>query len=601
MDFECFFAPRSWTDEEITRLRIVAEIVASGAGRRRAELDLARQLSFELQIADLSRRFLDLEPEQVDAEVSEALEIAADLAGVDRSYLLTFMRRTGGFDLHEWHDPQIEPPAEQISHPWATEKVLSGEPIILPDVSDLPEEAAPERENLIGRGVLSLLVLPIHSADKIVGLIAFESMSHRRKWSEQHVTLLRLAGELLTTAVRRKRSVLALRESQSQVLQSQKMEAVGRLAGGVAHDFNNLLTIILGNSGALLRGLTDDDPNREDAQEIHDAANRAASLTRQLLNFSRRPIIEPRLVDLGTVVNGLESMLSRLIGEDIELSVVCENAPCLTRGDPGQLEQMVINLVVNARDAMPEGGKLTVHTDRTRLSETDSERLGAAGPGEYVRLEIADTGAGMSEETIAHAFEPFFTTKGQDQGTGLGLSMVYNIAHRSGGTVGIESMQEEGTRVRVLLPVASGPLEVDEPPSEPVTGGAGETVLVVEDEHAVRRLIRRILEQAGYRVLEAENGEKALAVEATHVGDIHLLVTDLVMPGMRGDRLAARLRERRPDTRVLFVTGYSEEESRAALRSHQSLQKPFTDHALLQNVRCLLDESAPVPQTGTST
>jgi two-component system cell cycle sensor histidine kinase/response regulator CckA len=383
------------------------------------------------------------------------------------------------------------------------------------------------------------------------------------------------------------------RQLEEQLRQAQKMEAVGQLAGGVAHDFNNLLTAILGYADILSSQVGEGSPATESVAEIRKAGERAASLTRQLLAFSRRQVLEPKVLDLNAVVENLEKMLRRLIGEDVELFTVLDRGIARVRADAGQLEQVVINLAVNARDAMPKGGTLTIETKDVELDEAYAREHISVRPGRYVMLAVSDTGIGMSVETKSHMFEPFFTTKGKGKGTGLGLATVYGIVKQSGGYIWAYSELDRGTSFKVYLPHVEG--AVDAAPtrrkSERQTGGS-ETVLLVEDEQAVRALVRRILERYGYTVIEASGAAQALEAARRHEGPIHLILTDVIMPEMGGSELAPRLAELRPDVRVLFMSGYTDDgilrQGLIAEGGH-FLQKPFTPEVLARKVRDVLD------------
>ena len=393
----------------------------------------------------------------------------------------------------------------------------------------------------------------------------------------------------------RREAEAALRRSEQQLLQVQKMEAVGRLAGGVAHDFNNLLTAIRGNAELLLADLPPDSVSREDVEEIRRAADRAAALTRQLLAFSRRQVLQPRMLDLNQSVGEMERMMRRLLGEDVEL--VTRLAPGLrrVRADPAQVEQVILNLAVNARDAMPGGGVLMVSTSNMDLGEELRRRFAYVVPGQYVLLEVGDTGYGMDARTLEMAFEPFFTTKPTGKGTGLGLSMVYGIVKQSGGYVWIDSEPGRGTRVRVYLPVATGaddPEEVVVP--VPRARGRG-TVLLVEDEETVRRIAERVLTRGGYTVLTAGEGAEAVALSRQHSGVIQVLVTDLVMPRMNGSDLAQRLMAERPGLRVLFISGYDRDAARSQGPMETGtdfIEKPFSPELLLERVGRLMEQVA---------
>ncbi|HYU16481.1 MAG TPA: ATP-binding protein [Candidatus Acidoferrum sp.] len=414
----------------------------------------------------------------------------------------------------------------------------------------------------------------------------------------------------------RKRAEEALRQAEDQLRQAQKMDAVGKLAGGIAHDFNNLLMVIRGDADLILRRLEPGNPMRQNAEGIREASDQAATLTRQLLAFSRKQVLAPSVVDLNTVVGGIQQMLRRLIGETINLVTV--TAPDLGRvkADPGQLEQMIINFAVNARDAMPDGGRLTIATSNVEVDAGTALQRGVA-PGPYVMLEVSDTGVGMDTETQSHLFEPFFTTKDQGKGTGLGLSTVYGIVNQSGGHIWVQTEPGKGTAFRVYLPRVERPAETPArampahqdnaavaAPSEPARtlfrseeaiASRRQTILLVEDAKRVREVVREILEMSGYEVLEARHGAEALQISGRHHGPILLMVTDVVMPEMSGRELAQRLAPLRPHMRVLYMSGYTDD----AIVKHGVLDagiafiaKPFTPDALAAKVREVLD-SAP--------
>jgi PAS domain S-box-containing protein len=394
------------------------------------------------------------------------------------------------------------------------------------------------------------------------------------------------------------------RALEQQLRQSQKMEAVGRLAGGIAHDFNNLLMVISGYAEFLLERLGSEPELRGPAQEISSAGERASSLTRQLLAFSRKQMLAPKIVNLNNVATENLKMLTRMIGEDIDLVMVPGANLWPVRADAGQIEQVIMNLAVNARDAMPSGGKLTIETANVTLDDTYARLHAPLPPGDYVMVAISDTGAGMDAETQSHIFEPFFTTKGT-KGTGLGLSTVYGIVKQSGGYIWVYSELGRGTTFKIYLPrvAATGELAAEMPlatarqlraPAEPGT----ETILVVEDEANLRYLARQFLEKQGYKVIEAADGAVAMQIAVAHEGVIHLLLTDVIMPGMNGRELAQRISEIRPNIRILYMSGYTENvvgRNGMLDAGVTLLQKPFNLHALKNKVREVLDTS-PIPQ-----
>jgi two-component system, cell cycle sensor histidine kinase and response regulator CckA len=377
--------------------------------------------------------------------------------------------------------------------------------------------------------------------------------------------------------------------------QAQKMEAVGRLAGGVAHDFNNLLTVINGFAEILQDQLPLGDRRRDMAGEIRKAGQRAAELTQQLLAFSRRQIVAPRVLDLNVVVADLERMLRRLIGEDVELATVLRSGVGRVDADPGQLEQVILNLAVNARDAMPRGGKLTIETGTAELDEEYARIRQEVRPGQYALLAVSDSGCGMTDEVKARLFEPFFTTKEPGSGTGLGLATVYGIVKQARGHVEVYSEAGRGTTFKVYLPVTREASAEVPPPAfggDPPPTGA-ETLLLAEDEAAVRGLAREVLRSLGYTVLEAATGAEALRVCEAHPGPVHLLVSDVVMPGgVSGRELAERSKVFRPRMPVLFISGYTDDAvmRHGVLQAQMHfLQKPFTPTALARKVREVLD------------
>jgi PAS domain S-box-containing protein len=385
------------------------------------------------------------------------------------------------------------------------------------------------------------------------------------------------------------RDITDFKTLENQFRQAQKMEAIGQLAGGIAHDFNNLLTVITGYSQLIFNRLDAADPHREMVGEIQKSGVRAANLTRQLLAFSRRQVLQPRVVDIGTLLAELLTLLQRLIGEHIEVSLVQGAGLDLVEIDPGQFEQAVIILAVNARDAMPDGGRLAIEARNLLLDEAESRRDEIAA-GRYVSVAITDSGLGMDSATMARIFEPFFTTKEPGKGTGLGLAMVYGFVKQSGGHIEVRSEPGRGTTFTLLLPHAGreAPVEAAALEAERIPHGR-ETILLVEDESSVRDLSKRVLQSCGYVVLDAGDGPAAIQLAAEHTGPVHLLVSDLVLPRMSGAQLAEALARPHPETRVLLISGYIDHALPLAPGRVEFLQKPFSPLELARKVREVID------------
>lgn len=415
----------------------------------------------------------------------------------------------------------------------------------------------------------------------------------RRVWLSTRLVPVKADGRTVTAVLGLSRDISERRQLEEQLRESQKMEAIGRLAGGVAHDFNNLLTAILGYVELVRRKLPDDAELVEDIEEITTAAQRAAELTRQLLAFGRRQSMRPETLDLNLRIRSLEKMLRRLIGEDVEIVLRLADELWLTRADAGQIDQVVLNLAVNARDAMPDGGRLTIATANVGGPGGETTADPRVGPGRFVELAITDTGAGMDAATRDRLFEPFFTTKEQGRGTGLGLATVYGIIKQSGGHIRVNSRLGAGSTFLIWLPKVDAPSASAGLAAEPeVVAGRGETILLVEDEPSVRSLVRKTLDRLGYRVLEARNGDVAIGIAAAHEGAIAALLTDVVMPGLSGPELAAHLADARPEIRVVYMSGYTDKVGTTPNLGHANVElltKPFSTHELASAVRRAID------------
>ena len=468
----------------------------------------------------------------------------------------------------------------------------SGGPVWLQDLS---KESNPfRREAAAEVGLKAGVAIPVlagKGGDEFVGVIEF--FGPERLDEDAHVlALLTAISSQLGSVLRRKRAEEKLGDTETQLRQAQKMEAIGQLAGGIAHDFNNVLTAILGYSEIVLSRLRAEDPIVRDVEQIQQAGKRAASLTRQLLAFSRKQVLQPRILNINAVVREIHPMLSRLVGESIDLGTVLADDLGQAKLDPGQFEQVIMNLCVNARDAMPDCGKLMIETKNVSLDETDALDHPEVQPGKYILLTVSDTGTGMTKEVMARIYEPFFTTKPLDRGTGLGLSTVYGIVKQSGGYIRAFSEVGRGTTFKVYFRRVNEAEEVALTPSVALSPRGTETVLLVEDDGLVRELARAILTMSGYKVLEASNGREALLMCEQQAGPIHLVLTDVVMPLMSGRQLHERLRAARPSLKAMFMSGYTEDAI-----FHQGvldpginfIQKPFSRGDLARAVRAVLD------------
>jgi two-component system cell cycle sensor histidine kinase/response regulator CckA len=454
--------------------------------------------------------------------------------------------------------------------------------------ADIIGRAATELNIWVDRRDRDSMVQQLSETGRVIAFEAqFRTSSGETKLTELSAETIDLDGTPCLLAVTR--DITAARQMEEQFRQAQKMEAVGRLAGGVAHDFNNMLGVISGYSEILL-DRADAAPVRKSIEEIKKAADRAAGLTRQLLAFSRQQVLQPRVLNLNAVVGNLSKMLRHMIGEDVELILLEDSALGRVKADLVQIEQIIMNLAVNARDAMPQGGKLTIETKNAELHESSTPHL-KVRPGHYVLLSASDTGCGIQEKDLPHVFDPFFTTKEPGKGTGLGLSMVYGIVNQSGGYVWVFSKPDKGATFNIYLP------RVDEHETAEVIDlgvsviKGSETILLVEDEASMRKLMVTLLEDNGYTVLEAEGGGQAVAIARDYQGSIEMLVTDVVMPGLSGAELVKNVRKFRPDLRLLYVSGYTNDliaQHGASGQKVALLSKPFTKHSLLSKIREIL-------------
>ncbi len=554
-------APRWWSEKDLEWLRLFAVPVVS-------ELELR---------ATLGRREIvlpapDAKAAGMQTRATEILESISDgMLALDQDWRFTYLNARASEHLGRLPDTLLGVDIRAVTPPLVTDEVMdawklaiaSGEPIAF------TWHRVETGQWFEGRAFPASLGLSVYLRDVTDG----------------------------------RQAANALREREMQLQQAQKMEAVGLLAGGVAHDFNNMLTVITANC-EMLRQTAMGVSGLAEVEEIHRAATRAAELTHQLLAFSRQQVLQPRAVDMNQIVGAIVPMLRRLLPANIQVLTALSSAPATVLADPGQLEQVLMNLAVNARDAMPNGGALRLVTAREQLDSTRIARPSPIAPGDWIRLAVTDSGTGIEEELQDRVFEPFFTTKPLGEGTGLGLSTVHGIVEQSGGSVTLDSFPGEGTTVSVWLPYHDGPVahEPEESVRSPDRGN--ETVLVIEDEPAVRRIVERVLGARGYRIVVAANAEEALRIAQPASARFDLVVSDVVMPGIGGPALVERLRERHPGVRVLFMSGYTDFEDAPTvpeLSEVAFLQKPFTAQMLAHAVRSVLDGvtgTVPAPRDG---
>lgn len=460
-----------------------------------------------------------------------------------------------------------------------------------------------QRKDVIGRAPLELgfwdraedhagLVEALNNHGSIRDVeMTFLAKSGQRRTGLNSAEVIEISGEKCILAIFK--DITERKALEAQLRQAQKMESIGRLSGGIAHDFNNLLSVIIGYSGVLEDLIQDNRELRKGVQEIQKAGQRAAALTRQLLAFSRQQVLEPKVLNLNTVVAEMSKMLKRLIGENIQLITELDPEVGRVKADQGQIEQIVMNLVVNARDAMLHGGKLIIRTGNAAFDEIRAPQHASVTPGRYIVLTVIDTGVGMNKETQSHIFEPFYTTKDKDKGTGLGLSVVYGVVKQSGGHIEVFSEPAKGSAFTIYLPAVEDAFEEQARHRSPAKSSAGcETILLVEDEESLRELTRNLLRQSGYTVLEADSGAQAVSIASDHSKKIDLLLTDVVLPDMNGAALAGRISQKCPDVKVLFMSGYTDDV--ATVQGILSagtffLQKPFDPDGLKCRVREVLD------------
>jgi PAS domain S-box-containing protein len=570
-----------------------AAVIRDVTDREAAQQAMQRRLENQRRIANMARDLLALGHEEMDQGVTDGLVSLLPISHADRAWLVTLDPTRGVDQRWEWSAEGLAPPAASLAgasldqFPVARELFKSGREVMLPGTREVAQDS-PEMEFLAARGSSAMLAIPLLSGSEVIGAVGFERVGAECCWSEESVALLRLGGEVFVSAISRKRAEAALRDSRGQLLQAQKMEAVGTLAGGVAHDFNNQLSVILGNARFVRGEVNERDELREAMVDLERAAEHCARLTRSLLSFSRRVPAEPRATPVAKVLLDVRELTGPLLSSAIHFETTAHDEFDSVFADRTQLQQVLVNLVVNARDAMPDGGSLSIRTEARSLDAEEAARLGVPAPGEYVQFVVSDTGFGMEPETMERIFEPFFTTKEPGKGTGLGLATVYGILRESGGTIWAESAPGVGTTFRMLLPRTDPTAEESQRPQDSGLQG-GETLLLVEDEESVRRLMRRMLGRMGFLVLDAGDGLEALQMSEQYPGHIDVLVSDVSMPQLGGVELGRRLLEQRPSLRVLLVTGHAEDD--VNLPGARLLCKPFRQEELAWALQGLLAES----------
>jgi two-component system cell cycle sensor histidine kinase/response regulator CckA len=488
-------------------------------------------------------------------------------------------------------DPRPEPRPVGIG--FSSYVLRTGKPMLVdPELTELMYQRGEVEKS--GSKSASWMGVPLRTSERTIGVLVVQHYEEENAYDLRDLEFLTSVGNQIALAIERKRAETNLRETEDRLRQSQKMESIGSLAGGIAHDFNNLMTAVTGYSELALRSLKKDDPLRFKIEEIKKAGERAASLTRQLLAFSRKQMLQPRVLDLNQIISELDKMLRRLIGEDMMLETLLDPALGQVKADPGQIEQVLMNLVVNARDAMPTGGKLTIETRNAYIDQTYIKPQEILRPGHYVVLAVSDEGHGMDAQTQQKIFEPFFTTKDVGKGTGLGLATVYGVVKQSDGYIWVYSEPDKGTTFKIYLPRVDDAKELVETAERERVELGHETVLLVEDEQIVRNLAQEVLKQYGYTVICAADGEEGLRVCKEFEGRIALMITDVVMPRMSGRELAEQVATLRPDTRVLYMSGFTDDAIVRHGMLHESfafIQKPFSPDSLALKARQVLDQS----------
>ena len=548
--------------------------------------------------------FLNIDAEEFDWAVEKTLKMIGELTGVDRSYVFMFSE-DGAFatNTNEWCAEGSESQKANLQNlpvsniPWWIGKIRKFENIHIPKIEELPAEAAAEKEMLTDQHIKSLVVLPIVYGESPAGFIGLDSVKKEMTWEQEDIALLRTIGDIFANTLEHLKENQEKQNIQSQLLQSQKMEAIGTLSGGIAHDFNNLLTIIQGHAQLAMIDLDEGNKHYRDLKQIVNASARAADLTRQLLLFSRKQAMKFLPVNLNQTVNNLLKMTKRLIGENIEIRTELDSNLWMVQADEGNIEQVIMNLAVNARDAMPEGGKITIKTENIQLIESEIKSIPESRSGRFVRLNLEDSGCGIPPGVIPNIFDPFFSTKEVGKGTGLGLSVVYGIVKKHDGWINVYSEVGSGTILKIYLPatVQKSSENIEQAISIQSLRGNGERILLIEDEDGVRRFASLALRKNGYQPFEADCAKNALTIYKTEKGNFDLILSDVVLPDMNGYQLAESLCRQGAEMPIIMCSGYTEEKTIRSIQDHSRfrfIQKPFAVRDILKLVYdCLHQES----------
>lgn len=604
------------SDRNKTKAQLMAELQALRERVAALEtpgdeaLDAAAALPLDSRlgtlIIDLAQCLVNVAPRKLDDGIVTGLTRMGVFFQADRACL--FQLRDDGRtadNSHEWCAPGVSAQRENLQGlmldadlPWLAKQLRHSAAVVIPLVADLPEAARGERDHFQAQQIQSLIAIPMMSGSALCGFLGLAAVSKPQDWPREAVALLLIMGDILAGALHRRGSDDERRTLGEQLRHTQKMEAIGHLAGGMAHEINNQLMVVLNCAEFVRDTLHPDSQAAGDIAEIMKAGRRCQDVVRQVLAFSRKQTLAPQLTDLTDVAVSAPRLLGPTLGLNVELTVKPGIGLWQTMVDRRQIEQVLLNLILNARAAMPDGGQITIETANVQLDDDDDERFVDTQdlrPGQYVMLAVTDTGTGMDQELTRHIFEPFFTTRSRANASGLGLSTVYGIVRQHDGFVAVETQPGAGSVFRVYLPRSRPGAVRPDPvsPAAPDIGSPARTVLLVEDEPTVRRTMSRILRQLDFRVVEARDGNHALAQMETLAQPLDLLVADIVMPGIAGTTVARKLRERCPGLRVVLVSGYPETEVLPAGTEHDRIvfiQKPFGKDTLVQTVEKLFAE-----------